>query len=109
MATVSISFTDNATNESSFRVYRSTSATVAKSDEYIAEISLSGGTWSISGQSGSDHTLTSTNTGDSTTTGETFTFTYTENTSGTFYYGVCAHNNVGDSAVANSSSSIVVA
>ena len=60
MATVQISFQDNADNESSFRIYRGTNSTVAKTDEYIAEISLSGSAWSISGQSGSDHQLTST-------------------------------------------------
>lgn len=108
MATVQISFQDNADNESSFRIYRGTNSTVAKTDEYIAEISLSGSTWSISGQSGSDHQLTSTNTGDATTTGETFTMAYTETTTGTYYYGICAHNSVGDSAVASSASSVTV-
>ena len=108
MATVQISFQDNANNESSFRIYRGTGSTVAKTDTYIAEIVLSGGAWSISGQSGSDHTLTSTNTGDSATTGETFTFSYIESTPGTYYYGICAHNSVGDSAVVTGSGTAVV-
>lgn len=108
MALIQISFQDNANNEASFRVYRGTGAAVTTSDQYIAEISLSGSTWSISGQSGTNHMLTSSNTGNATTTGETFTLNYTESTPGTYYYGVCAHNAVGSSNVATSASSVVV-
>jgi hypothetical protein len=108
MATVQISFQDNANNEASFRIYRGASATVTTSDTYIAEISLSSNTWSISGQNGTAHALTSSNTGDATTTGETFTMTYEEATGGDYYYGVCAHNSVGSSAVASSSTAVTV-
>lgn len=108
MATVQISFQDNANNEASFRVYRGTSSTVTTSDTYIAEIALSSGSWAISGQSGTAHAITSSNTGDATTTGETFTMTYEEANAGDYYYGVCAHNSVGSSAVATSSTAVTV-
>ena len=108
MATVQISFQDNANNEESFRIYRSTSASVAITDVFIAEIKLQSGNWQIIGQGGTNHTLTSTNTGDAATTGETFTMTYEETTAGTYFYGVCAHNAVGSSAVASSSQTITV-
>lgn len=108
MALIQVSFQDNANNEASFRIYRGTNSAVTTSDTYIAEISLAGSTWSISGQSGTSHALTSSNTGDATTTGETFTMHYTESTPGTYYYGVCAHNSVGSSNVATSGSSVVV-
>lgn len=108
MALIQVSFQDNANNEASFRIYRGTSSAVTTGDTYIAEISLSGSTWSISGQSGTAHALTSSNTGNATTTGETFTMHYTESTPGTYYYGVCAHNQVGSSNVATGSDAVVV-
>jgi hypothetical protein len=114
MAVVQLSWRDNSDNETSFKVYRGTSSPVSTSDDHIANITLSGSTWSASEAStGSapDITLTSSanNTGDSVTTGETFVITYTENTSGNYYYGVSASNAIGDSDIVTTASVLNVA
>jgi len=107
MAKIQISWTDNADNEYSFKVYQSTSATITDSDTLIGTVSLSGSTWSVSG-SGSNIALESTNTGNAATTGETFTISYDESTPGTYYYGVSACNSVGDSEIVESTGTITV-
>lgn len=108
MALIQLSFDDNANNEDSFRIYRGTGSSVTTSDTYIAEIILANGAWTINGQNGTAHTITSTNTGAATATGETFTFTYTESTPGNYYYGVCAHNEVGSSNVATNPNVVAI-
>lgn len=110
MALVQISWKDNANNEDEFKVYRSTSSTPTSSDSLIATIALSSGTWGITGSTGTNHQLTSNpaNTGNAATTGETFTITYTESTPATYYYGVLASNDVGNSNLIASNSSVIV-
>jgi len=107
MAIVQISFQDNADNETEFKIYKGTSTPLDSSSTQIAKIELVSGSWSVaeytSGSAPSIQ-LTSTNTGSSATTGETFTITYDEQTAGTYYYGVSASNAVGDSDVVTSSS-----
>jgi hypothetical protein len=111
MATVQISFRDNADNETSFKVYKGTSAPLSASSDQIIDITLSNGTWSASeSSSGSapNLTLTSTNTGNSSTTGETFVVRYDEGTAGSYYYGVSASNSIGDSDVVTTSAALNV-
>jgi len=107
MAKIQISWTDNADNETAFKIYQSTSATITDSDTLIGTVALSGSTWSISG-SGSNIALESSNTGNSSTTGETFTVSYDESTAGDYYYGVSASNLVGDSEIVESTGTITV-
>jgi hypothetical protein len=107
MAKVQISWRDNSNNEEEFLVYKGASDPVSNTDDLIATVALSGTTWGVSGTA-SNVTLTSTNTGDSLTTGETFTITYDEATPGTYYYGVAASNAVGASSVVTSTGSVEV-
>ena len=107
MAKIQISFTDNADNETAFKIYQSTSATITDTDTLIGTVTLSGSTWSVGG-TGSNIALDSSNTGNSTTTGETFTVSYDESTPGTYYYGVSASNVVGDSGIVESTGTITV-
>lgn len=109
MATIQISFRDNSTSETNFKIYRGTSSTLTTSDTLIATISLNSSTWEITGNNGSGHALTSTNTGSSGTTGETFTINYTETNPGTYYYGILANNAVGNSNLVTGANSVVVA
>ena len=107
MAKIQIGFTDNADNDTAFKIYQSTSATITDTDTLIGTVTLSGSTWSVSG-TGSNIALDSSNTGNSTTTGETFTVSYDESTPGTYYYGVSASNVVGDSEIVESTGTITV-
>lgn len=107
MAKIQISWTDKADNETAFKIYQSTSATITDSDTLIGTVTLSGATWSVSG-SGSNIALESTNTGNSTTKDETFTVSYDESTPGDYYYGVSASNLVGDSEIVESANTITV-
>ena len=107
MAKIQISWTDNANNETAFKVYKSTSATITSSDTLIGTVSLSGSTWAVSG-SGTNIALDASGTGDSATTGDTFTISYDENTTGTYYFGVASSNVVGDSEVVESTASLTV-
>lgn len=105
MAIVQISWQDNADNETSFKVYKGTTTPLTSSSDLLATVALSGSTWLASeGTSGSAPSLqiTSSNTGDSVTTGETFVITYDEGSAGNYYYGVSASNSVGDSNVITS-------
>jgi len=106
MAKVQISWRDNSDNEDSFKVYKSTSNPVTTSDALIAEVTLSGGTWSVSGSA--NVALTSTNTTNSATTGEYFVISYDESAAGVYYYGVAASNAVGDSLIVTSTGSVTV-
>jgi hypothetical protein len=112
MAVVQLSWRDNSDNETKFKVYRGTSSPVTTGDDFLAEVTLSGSTWQATeATSGSapNVTLTSTgNTGDSLTTGETFVITYTENTAGSYYYGVSASNAIGDSDIVTTPSVLQV-
>ena len=107
MAKVQISWRDNSDNEDSFKVYKSTNNPVEATDTLIAEVVLSGGVWNVSGIA-NNLALTSLNTTNSTTTGETFTISYDEDAAGTYYYGVSASNAVGDSLVVTSAGSVEV-
>ena len=107
MAKVQISWRDNSNNETSFLVYKGSNSPVTNTDPLIATVALSDGSWSVSG-SASNITLTSTNTGDSLTTGENFIITYDEDTPGLYYYGVAASNAVGASNVVTSAGSVEV-
>jgi|13_taG_2_1085334.scaffolds.fasta_scaffold05443_10 hypothetical protein len=111
MAIVQISFQDNANNETGFKVYRGSSSPLTASSTQIAQIDLVSGSWVASETStGSAPSLqlTSTNTGDSNTTGETFVITYDEGTSGNYFFGVSATNAVGDSDIVTTSSQLSV-
>ena len=107
MAKIQISWTDNANNETAFKIYRGTTAALTSADTLIGTVSLSGSTWSVSG-SGTNLALDTTNTGSSSASGETFTISYDENSNGTYYYGVAASNVVGDSEIVESTSSITI-
>jgi len=106
MAKIQISWRDNADNEDSFKVYRSTDADVTTGDTLIATVSYASNTWGVSGV-GDNLTLTSSNQSPSAT-GEIFTLTYDESTPDTYYYGVSASNAVGDSAISASSVGVTV-
>lgn len=108
MALVKVEWVDAADNETSFKIYRGTSSVVTTSDTLIGEVSLSNGAWSVSGSSGSSHQITSTNTGASSASGETFTITYEEANAGVYYYGVAASNSVGDSPITTSQITVTV-
>ena len=111
MATVQISFRDNADNETSFNIYQGTSSPLSASSTKIAEVSLSGGAWSVAEAttgSAPNVTLTSTNTGNSATQGETFVVRYDESNAGLYYYGVSAENAVGASDVVTTGSALNV-
>ena len=107
MAKVQISWRDNSDNEDSFKIFKSTNNPVTSTDALIAEVALSSGQWSVSG-SASNVALTSSNTTNSATTGETFVISYDEDTANTYYYGVAASNAVGDSLVVTSAGSVEV-
>ena len=107
MAIVQISWQDKADNETEFKIYKGTSSPLDSSSTQIAKVELVSGTWSVSeftSGSAPSITLTSTNTGDSTTIDENFVITYDEQTAGTYFFGVSASNSVGDSDVVTSSS-----
>jgi hypothetical protein len=111
MAIVQISWQDNANNETKFKVYKGTSTPLDSSSDLIAEVELSGGTW-VASEAGSgtapNIALSSSNTNDSVTTGETFVITYEEGVQGNFFYGVSASNAVGDSDVVTTASALSV-
>jgi len=107
MAIVQISWQDNADNETEFKIYKGGTTPLDSGDTQIAKVELVSGNWSaaeFTNGSAPSLQLTSTNTGSSATTGETFTITYDEQTAGTYYFGVSASNSVGDSDVVTSSS-----
>ena len=106
MAVVQFSWQDESDNETSFKVYKGTSTPLDSNSTQIAKVELTAGVWSASEfASGTAPSiqLTSTNTGNSTTTQETFVITYEESTAGTYYSGVSASNAIGDSDVLTSS------
>lgn len=107
MAKVQISWRDNSDNEDGFKVYKSTNTPVTSSDAEIAEVTLSGGTWGVTGIA-TNIALTSTNTTNSATTGETFVVSYDESAAGVYYYGVAAYNAVGESLIVTSTGSVTV-
>lgn len=108
MARVQISFQDNADNEDGFKIYKSTSSTVANTDTLIATITLASGVWGITG-AGSNLLLSSSNNVDNQTTGETFVVSYDEDVIGVYYYGVASYNAIGDSSIIATTSSVNVA
>jgi hypothetical protein len=107
MAKVQISWRDNSDNEDSFKIFKSTNTPVTSSDAQIAEVTLASGQWNVSGTA-SNVALTSSNTTNSSTTGETFVISYDEDTPNTYFYGVAASNAVGDSLVVTSTGSVEV-
>ena len=107
MAKVQISWRDNSDNEDGFKIYKATNNPVQSTDSLIATVELSGGTWGVTG-SATNVALTSVNTTNSATAGETFTLTYDESVANTYYYGVAAFNAVGDSIVVTSVGSVEV-
>ena len=111
MAIIQISFQDNANNETAFKVYKGTSTPLNQSSTQIAQVDLQNGVWvasETSTGSAPQLALTSTNTGDSVTNGETFVLTYEESNIGNFYFGVSASNSVGDSDIVTTSSALSV-
>jgi hypothetical protein len=111
MATVQISFRDNADNETAFKIYKGTSAPLSASSTQIAEVNLVSGAWTVSettSGSAPSVSLQSTNTGNSATQGETFVVRYEEGTPGDYYYGVSASNDIGDSDVVTTGSALTV-
>ena len=108
MALVKVEWIDAADNETGFKIYRGTNSAVSTSDVLIAEVTLGSGSWTVTGSSGSSHQITSTNTGASSATGETFTITYEESNPGTYFYGVAATNSVGDSPITSSTITVTV-
>ncbi len=111
MAIIQISWQDNANNETSFKVYKGASTPLNASSEQIAEVTLTNGNWvasEASTGSAPNLSLTSSNTGDSVTTGETFVITYEEATFGNYFYGISASNPVGDSDVVTTGTALSV-
>ena len=117
MATVKITFTDASDNEDEFIVYRgaSTGAQPTGVDaEAVATITWDGSsTWNVTSGAidtagSADAALTGTIPGDPSTTGQEFILRYTEDTTGSWYYGVIAKNNIGPSAITPSSTAITV-
>jgi hypothetical protein len=112
MAIVQISWQDNANNETAFKVYKGSTSPLSSASTHIANVTLSGGAWSASEAttgSAPSVALTSTNSGDSTTTGETFVLTYEESVAGNYFFGVSASNAVGDSDVVTTGSALSIA
>lgn len=111
MAVVQLSFQDNANNETSFKIYKGTTSPLDSSSTQIAEIRLDSGAWvadEATTGSAPSLSLNSNNTNDSSTTGETFVVSYEETTAGDYYYGVSASNDVGDSDVVTTSSTLTI-
>ena len=110
MATVQISFRDNADNETEFKVYRGTSAPLSSASTQIASVALSGGAWAVTSINSEAHNveITSTNTGDSVTSGETFVIKYDELVAGDYYYGISASNAIGDSDVVTTATTLTI-
>jgi len=111
MAVVQISWRDNSDNETAFKIYQGSTSPLSSGSTQIGTVTLSGGSWSateFSSGSAPDIQVTSTNTGDSQTEGETFVITYTEGTSGSYYYGISASNAIGDSDVVTTASALTV-
>lgn len=111
MATVQISFQDNADNETAFKIYRGTSSTVSTTDVHILTMTWDAATstWGIAQIPSSPDLNASIITGATTApseTGNNFVVVYDEATPGTYYYGVAASNVVGDSGVASSAQSV---
>jgi hypothetical protein len=107
MAKVQISWRDNSDNEDSFKIFKSTNTPVTSSDAQIAEVELANGQWGVSGTA-ANVAITSSNTTNSSTTGETFVVNYDEDVANIYYYGVAASNAVGDSLVVTSAGSVEV-
>lgn len=113
MATVQITFKDNADNETAFKIYRGTNATVTTADTHILTMTWDAGNslWTIDQEAASPALNANILTGatdDPSNTGNSFVIIYDEGAPGTYYYGVSASNIVGDSAVASSSQSVTV-
>lgn len=105
MAIVQISWQDNSDNETSFKIYKGGATPLTDQSDQIATVALSGSTWGVSEfsvGSAPSLTLTSSNTGSSSETGEAFVITYDEQNAGSYFYGVSASNSVGDSDVVTS-------
>jgi hypothetical protein len=111
MAIIQISWQDNANNETSFKVYKGSSTPLNASSTQIASVSLTNGSWvatETTAGSAPSLAITSSNTGDSVTTGETFVVTYEEETLGNYFYGISASNAVGDSDVVTTGTALSV-
>jgi hypothetical protein len=111
MAIVQISWQDNANNETKFKIYKGTSSPLTSASDLIANVELISGSWVVSEEttgSAPSIAITSSNTGDSVTTGETFVVTYEEGTPNNYFYGVSASNSVGDSDVVTTGTALSV-
>ena len=88
---LNIQFKDNSTDESSFKIFRSTNSNLSEKVE-IFSLSYSYG-WVLSGSN--NPILKSTNSAPSQT-GETFSIDFDEDETGLFFYGVGAYNIAGN-------------
>ena len=111
MATVQISFTDASNNEDSFEVFRSANGgtSTGAAGEKLATITWNNGTtnWdytqeAVDTNGSSDGALTTSVTSPPTTVGQQFILRYTEGNAGTYKYAVLAKNNIGPSALVQS-------
>jgi hypothetical protein len=113
MATVQITFQDNADNETAFKIYRGASSTVTASDDHILTMTWnsSAAEWEITQIAASPDLSAQIITGTSdlpSNSGNSFVIIYDESVTGTYYYGVSASNIVGDSAIASSGQSVTI-
>jgi len=113
MATVQITFQDNADNETAFKVYRGTGSTVTSSDDHILTLNwnASSGSWDIDQVAASPALSAQIITGLNdlpSNSGNSFVFIYDEAVTGTYYYGISASNVVGDSAIASSGQAVTI-
>lgn len=113
MATVQISFTDASNNEDSFSIYRGDNAgnnPVKDDANKVATLSWDGSNWSIAnGSLASDANIESyPDPLSRDEVGQQFAVRYSENSTGTFKYGVIASNAIGDSDMRNTGTGVLI-
>jgi hypothetical protein len=102
MSTIRINWTDRATNETRFNIYRGTEQALSIFDDLIVRLELINGTWNIENrhpQTISNLSIVQSGSTDITDTGTDFVISFEDASSGEFWYGVSAANPVGDSDI----------
>jgi hypothetical protein len=108
---IRLEWQDEANNETAFKVYRGSSLSMNEGNsDLIVSIEWDGTSWNagIVDTTNISGLTDFTSGGEPTDTEGTFGFTFTEASSGTYYYGVSAGNAVADSDVVPSTSAITI-
>jgi len=100
MATIKLNWTDQADNETEFKVYKGATPTLTNQSEEVCQLVYNGSNWTLqtSNNSISNMSLLSTN-GSQALDNERFRIEFEDSSTGLTYYGVSASNGAGESDV----------